>query len=84
VVCVLRFDRFARSVSDFVRALETFKALGIGFVSYSEQTPIHKHGVKSLTEGSRTPVYAKNDPFRSWPISANELEEVAMGSETNV
>ena len=28
--------------------------------------------------------YGKNDPFRSWPISANELEEVAMGSETNV
>src|ERR1700731_4100572 len=25
----------------------------------------------------RTLVYGKNDPFRSWPISANELEEVA-------
>ena len=47
-------------------------------------TPIHKHGVKSLTDGSRTPVYGKNGPFRSWPISANELEEVMMGSETNV
>jgi hypothetical protein len=32
----------------------------------------------------RTLVYSKNDPFRSWPISANELKEVAMGSETNV
>ena len=32
-----RFDRFARSVSHLLRALETFKALGIGFVSYSEQ-----------------------------------------------
>ena len=29
-------------------------------------------------------VYGKNDPFRSWPISANELEEVTIGSETNV
>lgn len=29
-------------------------------------------------------LYGKNDPFRSWPISANELKEVAMGSETNV
>jgi DNA invertase Pin-like site-specific DNA recombinase len=37
VVCVWRFDRFARSVSHLLRALETFKALGIDFVSYSEQ-----------------------------------------------
>jgi len=36
-VCVWRFDRFARSVSHLLRALETFKALGIEFVSYSEQ-----------------------------------------------
>jgi DNA invertase Pin-like site-specific DNA recombinase len=33
VVCVWRFDRFARSVSRWLRALETFKALGIDFVS---------------------------------------------------
>lgn len=37
VACVWRFDRFARSVSHLLRALETFKALGIDFVSYSEQ-----------------------------------------------
>ena len=37
VVCVWRFDRFARSVSHLLGALETFKALGIDFVSYSEQ-----------------------------------------------
>jgi DNA invertase Pin-like site-specific DNA recombinase len=37
VVCVWRFDRFARSVPHLLRALETFKALGIDFVSYSEQ-----------------------------------------------
>jgi DNA invertase Pin-like site-specific DNA recombinase len=37
VVCVWRFDRFARSVSHLPRALETFKALGIDFVSFSEQ-----------------------------------------------
>jgi len=36
-ICVWRFDRFARSVSHLLRALETFKALGIEFVSYSEQ-----------------------------------------------
>ena len=37
VVTVHRFDRFARSVSHLLRALETFKALGIEFVSLSEQ-----------------------------------------------
>jgi DNA invertase Pin-like site-specific DNA recombinase len=37
LVCVWRFDRFARSVSHLLRALETFKALGIEFVSFSEQ-----------------------------------------------
>jgi len=37
VVVVWKFDRFARSVSHLLRALENFKALGIEFVSYSEQ-----------------------------------------------
>src|ERR1700739_956172 len=37
VVCVWKFDRFARSVSPLLRALETFNALGIAFVSLSEQ-----------------------------------------------
>src|ERR1700737_832318 len=36
-VIVWRFDRFARSVSHLLRALETFNALGIAFVSLSEQ-----------------------------------------------
>ena len=36
VVCVSRFDRFARSVSHLLRALEQFNALGIAFVSLSE------------------------------------------------
>jgi DNA invertase Pin-like site-specific DNA recombinase len=36
-VVVWRFDRFARSVSHLLRALETFQALGIEFVSLSEQ-----------------------------------------------
>src|SRR5437899_5050704 len=43
-----------------------------------------EQGVKSLTNGSTTLAYVKNDPFRSWPISAKELVEVAMGSETSV
>ncbi len=34
---VWRFDRFARSVSHLLRALENFRALGIEFVSLSEQ-----------------------------------------------
>ncbi len=37
VVCVWRFDLFARSVSHLLRAPEAFRALGIEFVSFSEQ-----------------------------------------------
>jgi DNA invertase Pin-like site-specific DNA recombinase len=36
-VVVWKFDRFARSASHLLRALETFQALGIEFVSLSEQ-----------------------------------------------
>jgi DNA invertase Pin-like site-specific DNA recombinase len=35
-VAVWKFDRFARSVSHLLRALDTFRALGIEFVSLSE------------------------------------------------
>jgi DNA invertase Pin-like site-specific DNA recombinase len=45
-VAVWKFDRFARSVSHLLRALETFKSLGVEFVSYSEAidtaTPVGK------------------------------------------
>jgi DNA invertase Pin-like site-specific DNA recombinase len=45
-VVVWKFDRFARSVSHLLRALETFQSLGVEFVSLSEQmdtsTPIGK------------------------------------------
>ena len=33
---VWKFDRFARSVSRLLRALETFRSMGIDFVSLSE------------------------------------------------
>lgn len=36
-VVVWRFDRFARSVSHLLRALETFSSLNVDFVSLSEQ-----------------------------------------------
>jgi DNA invertase Pin-like site-specific DNA recombinase len=36
-VVVWKFDRFARSVSHLLRALETFRSLGLEFVSFSEQ-----------------------------------------------
>jgi|SRR5579864_6790385 len=46
VVVVWRFDRFARSVSHLLRALETFSSLGVEFVSLSEavdtSTPMGK------------------------------------------
>jgi DNA invertase Pin-like site-specific DNA recombinase len=35
-IVVWKFDRFARSVSHLLRALETFQSLGIAFVSLSE------------------------------------------------
>jgi DNA invertase Pin-like site-specific DNA recombinase len=45
-VVVWKFDRFARSVSHLLRALETFRSLAIEFVSLSEQmdtsTPMGK------------------------------------------
>jgi DNA invertase Pin-like site-specific DNA recombinase len=36
IVLVWRFDRFARSVAHLLRALDTFRALGLEFVSLSE------------------------------------------------
>jgi DNA invertase Pin-like site-specific DNA recombinase len=36
-VVVWKFDRFARSVSHLLRALETFNSLGVAFVILSEQ-----------------------------------------------
>jgi DNA invertase Pin-like site-specific DNA recombinase len=51
-VVVWKFDRFARSVSHLLRALETFHALGIDFVSLSEQvdtsTPMGRMGFTVL------------------------------------
>src|SRR6266436_4172621 len=37
VIVVWKFDRFARSVSHLLRALENFRSLGVEFVSLSEQ-----------------------------------------------
>src|SRR5579863_5358666 len=37
VVAVWKFDRFARSVSHLLRALETFRSIGIEFTSVTEQ-----------------------------------------------
>jgi DNA invertase Pin-like site-specific DNA recombinase len=46
VVCVWKFDRFARSVKQLVMALEEFRSLGIEFVSHQEaldtSTPMGK------------------------------------------
>jgi DNA invertase Pin-like site-specific DNA recombinase len=46
VLIVARFDRFARSVSHLLRALEEFSHLGVDFVSLSESidtsTPMGK------------------------------------------
>jgi DNA invertase Pin-like site-specific DNA recombinase len=56
VVAVWRFDRFARSVSHLLKALEQFRAQGIEFISYSEQidtsTPVGKMGAVAELERS--------------------------------
>ena len=45
-VCVWKFDRFARSTSHLLKALEEFSALGIDFISLTEavdtSTPVGK------------------------------------------
>ena len=44
-VAVWRFDRFARSTSHLLRALEEFSALGVDFVSLREaSTPARRQG----------------------------------------
>ena len=64
-VVVWKFDRFARSVSHLLRALEIFNALGVGFVSLSEQidtsTPTGKMVFTVLgIESRRTFIQAKS------------------------
>jgi DNA invertase Pin-like site-specific DNA recombinase len=58
VVAVWKFDRFARSVSHLLRALESFRALGIEFVSLSENidtsTPTGKMVLASVSELERS------------------------------
>ncbi len=48
VVAVWKFDRFCRSVAHLLRSLETFSALGIEFVSLSEQIDTTTPGGKMV------------------------------------
>src|SRR6516225_6709213 len=69
VVVVWKFDRFARSVSHLLRALETFKALGAEFVSFSEQmdtsTSWSRHRLRSDA------LEIVNKPIRIGPCNLN-------------
>jgi DNA invertase Pin-like site-specific DNA recombinase len=66
VVVVWKFDRFARSVSHLLRALETFRALGIEFLSLRKTSrPVHQPGKWC----SRCSVLS---PSWSGPLSAKE------------
>src|SRR5436309_12043190 len=40
--------------------------------------------IGATDQSFRAPYPGKNDPFRSWPISANELDDVFRGSDTKV
>jgi DNA invertase Pin-like site-specific DNA recombinase len=59
VAAVWKFDRFARSVNHLLRALETFDALGIQFVSLTEaidtSTPTGKINAECIV--MRGPVF---------------------------
>ncbi len=48
VVAVWRFDRFARSTRHLLDALETFRVLGVGFVSLREQVDTTTPAGKAL------------------------------------
>lgn len=68
VVVVWRFDRFARSVSHLLRALETFDSLGIQFISLSEQvdtsTPTGKMVFAVLGANAIFVAIQSSDSFR--------------------
>src|SRR4029077_13553842 len=53
IVAVWKFDRFARSVSHLLRALETFRSLAIEFVSLSEQVDTSTPAYKIVTDRHR-------------------------------
>ena len=50
---VWRFDRFARSVSHLLRALEEFRSLGIEFISLSEHAPLTGETIRAGCGWSR-------------------------------
>lgn len=69
-VIVWKFDRFARSVLHLLRALETFQALGIEFVSLTE-------GVDTSTPAGKM-VFTVLAPLRNWN-AALIVERVKAG-----
>jgi DNA invertase Pin-like site-specific DNA recombinase len=58
VIIVWKFDRFARSVSHLLRALENFQALNIQFVSLTEGIDTSKDGLHRPGPGRRTRTFA--------------------------
>ena len=86
-VVVWKFDRFARSVSHLLRALETFRAQGIEFVSFSEQldtsTPAGKMvftvlgAVAELERGliqDWRRFRPNSEPSACWPVMERDRE----------
>ncbi len=97
IVAVWKFDRFARSVSHLLRALETFRSLGIEFVSLSEQvdtsTPTGKMVFtvlgavaeleRSLT-GERVRAGIRNARAKGKRLGRPPLRELSAGLVTRV
>ena len=72
VVCVWKFDRFARSVSHLLRALETFKALGIEFCSFSDPRVLSP---RAIAEGPRQ---ASAGPLSLHQFSGPDFRNAAL------
>jgi DNA invertase Pin-like site-specific DNA recombinase len=81
VVVVWKFDRFARSVSHLLRALETFTPLGISFVRLSEQmdttTPAGKIVFTVLGAVCRARAQFDRGTCEGWPAERPSQRETA-------
>lgn len=97
VVLVWRFDRFSRSVSNLLQALETFRAVGVEFVSISEQvdtsTPTGKMvftvlGAVAALErsliGERVRLGLRNARAKGKRLGRPPLRELTAGLVTQV
>lgn len=71
VVAVWKFDRFARFVSHLLRALDTFRVLGIEFVSLSES--LEQFVNKAIEQAARILEKIEAGNERSAPLTQGDF-----------